>query len=258
MVSLKRRLGIPDGVRLSYEIIGDIALLDYEGDVKKVAEALMEMHKNIKAVFLKRPVDGVFRVRKPVFVAGENRTITIHKESGCKFELDIAKVYFSPRLSYERERIAQLVERGERVMVLFAGVGPYPIVIAKNKNARVWGVELNPFAYYYFRRNIILNKLDDRVFALWGDAKRVSYTMPQYFDRVIMPLPMGSEAFIREGVYLLKRPGWLHTYLFVERDAIEHSVADVVRKAGGSRFNWRVVRPYSARVIQVAVDILIE
>ncbi len=75
-----------------------------------VANQIMAIHKNIKTVLTPTTrIRGDFRVRELRLLAGENKTVTIHKESGCIFKVDVEKCYFSPRLSHEHLRIAKLV-----------------------------------------------------------------------------------------------------------------------------------------------------
>ncbi|NQE05678.1 tRNA (guanine(37)-N1)-methyltransferase Trm5b, partial [ANME-1 cluster archaeon GoMg1] len=107
-VLLERRKSIEDivGFKPSYEMVGDIAVLtavDLTGENEQlVARALMTLHKNIKVVAKRiSPVEGVFRKRKMKIIAGENRTETMHKENGCRYKLDLEKVYFNPRLASE-------------------------------------------------------------------------------------------------------------------------------------------------------------
>lgn len=115
----------------SYDIIGDIAILRLSdalrGHWRAIAEAVMDMHKNVKTVMAQvSPVHGMFRIRKLEYVAGENKTATIHKESRCLFAIDVEKCYFSPRLFYERMRIAKQVGRGEIVINMFAAWDAFP------------------------------------------------------------------------------------------------------------------------------------
>ena len=91
----------------------------------------MQTHKRIKTVLRQAsPVSGDFRLRKLEWIAGERKTETVHKEYGCILKVDLGKCYFSPRLSYERNRIAHQVQPGEVMVNMFAGVGSYSIVIA--------------------------------------------------------------------------------------------------------------------------------
>src|SRR5262249_19652092 len=114
----------------SYDIIGDIAVLDLPPQMSTyeniVANGIREVNKNVSVILAKTgSIQGKERILPTRHVAGENRTVTVHRESGCVFKVDLSKAYFSPRLSHEHERIAGLVEEGEIVTDLFAGIGPF-------------------------------------------------------------------------------------------------------------------------------------
>ena len=123
----------------AFDIIGDIAIIEIPDELvsreKEIAEAIMQVHRNVKVVAKKLGgMTGEYRVRPLKIIAGENRTETEYHENGCRMRFDVAKTYFSVRLSHERERIAAQVKDGENILALFAGVGPFPLVIArKNK-----------------------------------------------------------------------------------------------------------------------------
>ena len=146
-------------LKTAFDIVGDIAILEIpsslDGKEKEIGHALLDVHSNVKAVFRKlSPMEGKFRVRKLKHLAGENRTETVYREHGCSFRLDVSKVYFSVRFSHERGRIADLVKENEKILVMFAGVGPFAIVIAKkHPGARITAIELNPDAVQYMNQN---------------------------------------------------------------------------------------------------------
>ncbi len=122
----------------SFDIIGDIAVTKVPQpsmvNYKDIAEAIMNRHTNVKAIYIQETaVNGEFRLRKLYHVAGEKRTRTVHKESGCLFNVDVDKCYFSHRLSHERLRVTGMVKPGETVVNMFAGVGCFSILIAKKK-----------------------------------------------------------------------------------------------------------------------------
>lgn len=109
------------GFAPSFEVIGDIAVVAEDYDVK-VGEAIMEVHENVKTVLVPiTPVTGEFRVRHYRVLCGENRTTTIYREHGFAYEMDLDKVYFSPRLSTERKRVVDMVTDMELVLDMFAG-----------------------------------------------------------------------------------------------------------------------------------------
>ncbi|MEM0351172.1 MAG: methyltransferase, partial [Archaeoglobaceae archaeon] len=191
-------------LRRSFEIIGHIAIVEIPDELMEkkdlIVSAIISRHKQVKTVLRKvGEVNGIFRVAKYEKIYG-NETETIAKEHGCRFIVDPTKVYYSSKLSGERERIARLVKEGERVLVMFAGVGPFAIVIAKlSKPKEVIGVELNKIAVEYFRRNIRLNKVEN-VIAVEGDVAEVVPKLEGKFDRILMPAPYSAENF----VYLVK------------------------------------------------------
>ncbi len=206
-------------VTRGFEIIGDVVVINLPDDVMKIkdliVEAILSRHKHVKTILRKvGEVEGVYRVaRYEVIYGGETETVV--REHGCRFLVDPTKVYYSVKLSGERERIAKMVKEGERVLVMFAGVGPYAIVIARlSKPKEVIGVEINPKAVEYFRRNVRLNKVEDVVKVYEGDVRDVVPRLEGKFDRILMPAPYSAEDY----VYLLKdkvKEGtFVHYYTF--------------------------------------------
>jgi tRNA (guanine37-N1)-methyltransferase len=201
----------------AFDVIGDIAVLEIPDEIiskkKIIGEALLKTFKNIKVVANKKTAVGTeYRTREVEVVAGEKRTETLHKEHGCVYKLDIATAYFSPRLGSERLRIADQVKEGERVLVMFAGIGPYAILTAKKrKPSEVIAIELNPEGVKYMEENIKLNKV--KVKAILGDAGEEVKKLGQ-FDRIIMPLPKDAGNFLDSTIPALKKGGIIHYYTF--------------------------------------------
>lgn len=218
---LEQRRSIEDivGLKPSYEIIGDIAVLtDMDstvGNEQLVAHAILNLHKNIKVV-VKRvsPVEGVFRKRKMKIIAGENRTETMHKENGCKYKLDLEKVYFNPRLASERNRVAVQVQGSKEVIIdMFAGVGSFSIQLAKRApESRVTAIDINPDAIRYLRENIKLNGVRN-IEAIGSDVREIYVKFRNRADRVIMNLPKSAYLFLREALSMLNpQGGIIHFY----------------------------------------------
>jgi tRNA (guanine37-N1)-methyltransferase len=175
----------------SFDVVGDIAIirLPRTSPVKAqaVAEAIVSVHRNVKTVLLQAsPVAGDLRLRRLTHVAGENKTSTIHRESGCLFSVDVAKSYFSPRLSHERMRIARMIEPNETVVNMFAGVGCFSIIIAKHSSAaKVFSIDVNPVAIQFTQENVRLNRVYGKVIALLGDSKEIiNSRLQRVADRV--------------------------------------------------------------------------
>jgi len=257
----------------SYDIIGDIAVIRLTENSKKygqiIAETIMKVHKNIKTVLAQvGPVQGDFRLRKLEYIAGENKTKTVHKESGCIFSVDLASCYFSPRLFYERMRIAKLVRDGETVVNMFAGVGCFSIVIARNSNAaKIYSIDINPTAVRFMKENIRLNRVNGRVVPIEGDAKEViQQRLSNIADRVLMPLPEKTLEYLPYAFSALKDGvGWIHFYAFEhanrKENPVEKTMVKVTDKLRELRVNFeipfgRVVRTTGPNWYQTVIDVL--
>jgi len=258
----------------SYDIVGDIAVIkvhpDLLGRAQVIGDAVMEIHKHVKTVL--RQVDGVageLRLRKLEWVCGEKKTLTVHREFGCLYKVDLAKVYFSPRLQHERARISGLVQPGEVVLNMFAGVGCFSIMIARNsKAAKIYSVDLNPDCVRLMAENARLNQVEDRIVPIQGDAKDVvdSGGVPSV-DRVLLPLPGKAIEHLGSAVKCLKESGWIHLYEFTHArkeedpvDLIENKLRSRLRDLGLSLVSsWvRVVRSVGPNWYQVVVDVQIQ
>ena len=210
------------GVYRSYDIVGDIAIIRLtdasEKYAEKIADAVMSVHRNVKTVLAQKgAVSGEFRLRNLTHVAGENRTTTVHSESGCLFSVDVGECYFSPRLGYERARIAGLVQPGETVVNMFAGAGCFSIVLAKQvSNVKVYSIDVNHAAVQLMTENIRLNRLYGKIFPILGDAKAVvEKQLECRADRVLMPLPEKALQYLPCAASALRpRGGWIHVYVF--------------------------------------------
>ncbi|MFN7991876.1 MAG: class I SAM-dependent methyltransferase family protein [Candidatus Micrarchaeia archaeon] len=253
----------------SFDIVGDIAICEIpaplEGREAQIGAALLKVHRNLRTVLKKLgPMEGEHRVRRFKCIAGEDRTETFYRESGVIMKLDLARVYFSVRLATERSRIADLCGEHEKVLVLFAGVGPFALLIAKARpGSDVVAVEMNHDAVAYMDQNISLNHLDN-VRAVEGDARAVDYGRYSGgggFDRVVMPLPKSAHEFLDIAFSAVKPGGIVHFYTLSD---ISRPFEDAFGKAlpaaerGGFRIsveNQRVVRPYSPGLVQVVLDL---
>jgi len=226
------------------DIVGDIAIIEIPPELKAherlIGEAILTVHKNVRTVLAKAGVvSGTYRLRGFEVIAGENKTATIHKEYRCKYHVDIAKTYFSPRLSQEHNRVASLVQKGETVVDLFAGVGPFSVLIAKNNaDAKVYAVDINPDAIEFLKRNIRLNRVENRVTPIQGDARQaIEERLLGVADRVIMNLPEKALEFVDTACKAIKPAGGtVHYYAFIRLpDSLENAqlrFSEAVEKTG--------------------------
>ncbi|MEM1515086.1 MAG: class I SAM-dependent methyltransferase family protein [Candidatus Bathyarchaeia archaeon] len=257
----------------SIDFIGDIAIIEIPEELEAhkhlIGVAILRVYKRVRSVLAKSSsVSGVYRLRDYEVIAGSDDTETVHKEHGCKYFLDPRRVYFSPRLSYEHYRIASQVQEGETVVDMFAGVGPFSILIAKMRsNIRVYAIDINPDAIKYLERNIHANGVYGKVIPILGDAKEaIEIKLRKVADRVIMNLPERALEYI-DAVCIALKPsgGIIHYYRFVEAPyAVEKargSLINGVTRAGRkveTILAERIVREVAPYKWQIAIDARIQ
>lgn len=221
-------LGLISLIPKSFDVLGDLVLLEPVSDsllpyINSIGNALLKLNKSAHTVLLKTgKVDGIFRVPSYTFVAGVDKRKTTSTEYGVRLNIDVSKVYYSPRLGCERNRVASLVGDGETVVDMFAGVGPFSILIARRRMAKVYSIDINPDAVALLRENISMNKLRGEVVPILGNAAAVSNTIAGVADRVIMNLPKSSLDFFDAALRVLKSSGGIvHLYVFSGGDPVQ-------------------------------------
>lgn len=256
----------------AYDLVGHITILEIPEQLQKkkklIAKAMLQVHKNIKTVLEKASErKGKFRVRKYKFLAGEKKFETIHKEYGCQFKLNPTKVYFSPRELTERQRIAEQVKPKEFVMVMFAGIGIYAIQIAKKQPQveKVIAVEVNPTAVKYMKENVRINKVSDKVVPVLGDVREKCKKWYGKCDRIVMPLPLGSDGYLDIAVKCLKKKGGIiHFYSWGDEEDLFLNALNLLQenfkifKRKFKVLNERKVLPYSPHKWKVCIDVLVK
>ena len=256
-------------VSKSFDVIGDIGIIELsptaEPYEKIIAEALMKVHKNVKSVYSKAgPITDNQRLRPLHHVLGANRTVTIHRELGCRFKIDISKAFFSPRLSSEHQRVAEQVQAGECVVDMFAGVGPFSILIAKRLgDVRIHAIDANPEAANLIRENAKMNKVQDRLMVWTGDARTVvKNNLLRMATRVIMNHPSQAMEFLEPACEALRHNGGIvHYYTFADGLDSESKAREELSTAVDT-LAWKVEQTISTHKVrgvapmkwQVAVD----
>ncbi|MFH0815707.1 MAG: class I SAM-dependent methyltransferase family protein [Methanobacteriota archaeon] len=254
---------VPDGLKAllpsSFDIVGDVAIFKLPDELAphatEIGKAMLAANRNLASAALDQGVEGELRVRSLKVVAGRQSTRTVHREYGIELELDLAQVYFSPRLANERWRIAQLVAKGERVLDMFCGVGPFSILIAKKaKPSSVTCVDANAHAIEFLRANIARNKAGS-VSAHHGDARELAPKLGPA-DRIIMNLPHSAHEFLPEALKASAPGAWLHVYQVVDKGAEGGRARELEALARGATcWSWNIVHPYSPGSSVVAYDL---
>jgi tRNA (guanine37-N1)-methyltransferase len=253
----------------AFDQIGDIIIVRIPDSLlpkkKLIGETLLNEVKIIKSVFYQAsPVEGDFRTRNLEILAGEDKTETEYKEFGCKFVVDVANAFFSPRLSTERERIANLIQDGETMVNMFAGVGMFSIMAAKKKKCTVYSIDINPVASKLCEKNIQQNKLAGKVISINGEtSKIVDEELQDKADRTLMLLPERSDEFLDSAIKTTKNGGIIHYYSHIHADKksdagklSEKHYLDVT-PVKSKILTSKIVRPVGPRYYQTVVDVKI-
>ena len=221
------------GFSPAYEQIGDIAIIDRnQPQAHEVAKVLLKQNRIKTVLQAETSVTGEYRTRTVSILAGEKRTETLYRENECRYLLDLSKVYFTPRLSTERMRIADKIKDGDKVVDMFAGVGPFSILIAKKfPSVEVISIEKNPDAVRYLKENVKLNRVKN-VKIIDGDARDAVKEISGA-DHVIMNLPHSAIEFLEAAFGILKKGGIIHFYAM----AHENDLFDGILKRS---FSWAI------------------
>lgn len=276
----------------TYDLLGNIAILKFKEPVKRsekkqLAKEFLQQNNHTQTVLEKSSkVKGRLRIAKTKFLAGKNTRETTYTENGCKFKFNVDETYFSPRLSNHRSEIAEeivkLTKPNTRILVMFAGVAPLPIVIAKklklaNKldNIQIISEEINKKASKYAKENVILNKLQDNIQVIQCDAKKLSKKLKNYnaeritdkfkgrlnfkgnlvplrYDIILMPRPQLKETFLSVALKLSKKGTLIYYHGFGKSE--KEIKQEITKETKGKISNIKVqqagnIAPYKFRYL---------
>ncbi len=263
----RQLVDVPDEAReflpSSFDTIGTIAVVKMDERVRpyasEIGKAILATQKSLRTVCLDSGVVEEYRTRNIKVIAGDKTTETVHREYGLSFKVDLARAFFSPRLATEREIVSRQVAAGEVVIDMFAGVGPFSIMIARTRNPKaVYAIDLNPDAIELLRENIRLNKVE-HVHPILGDAKEVVAGLEKA-DRIIMNLPHSGREFLDAALEGLRPGGTIHYYEIIDDSALQDKVdgiADAARKHGRilKELARRKVKSYSPSMTFYGFDL---
>jgi len=254
----------------AFDQVGDIIIVRITESLKDkkniIGQVLLEQVKSARSVFYQSSdVQGDFRTRDLELLAGEDNTKTEYKEYGCRFLVDVEKAFFSPRLSTERERIANLVKEDETVINMFGGVGMFSIMVAKKNKCMVYNIDINPVASNLCEKNIVINKLVGSVISINGDASKViEEQLQNKSDRTLMLLPERSDEFLQSAIDATKSGGIIHYYSHISAESKnlagklseKHYLG--ITPVESEILHSKIVRPVGPRYYQTVVDVKIK
>ena len=232
----------------AFSILGNIAIVNFPDeykskDKKKFAEEILEKNKSVRTVLEKTgKFSGELRIQETKYVLGEKTKEILYKENNCEFRFNIDETYFSSRLSNERKEVCSFVKPKDEVLCMFAGVSPFPIVIAKNVPVKkIYSNELNERANEYALENIKRNKVGDKVELVPGDIKKVSkdfVNSGKKFDLILMTRPNLDESFLSSAFTLCKNRTRIYYHAFCPVEEEEKQV-EMIRKEA-SKYGFKI------------------
>ncbi|PSP85999.1 class I SAM-dependent methyltransferase family protein [Halobacteriales archaeon QS_6_64_34] len=258
----------------SWAVVGSVVLVAM-GEAPRpgeVGEALLALHGEADTVLARNGISGTHREPDVTVVAGEGDTETVHTEHGTEYALDLAEVMFSPGNKAERVRMGELVEPGERVLDMFAGIGYFTLPMAR-AGAEVIAVEHNPTAFRYLVENTVRNGVDGLVHPYRADCREVIEAGLDGgpVDRVVMgyyeasePADDGGFVYLDHALDALAPGGILHMHeatpeqLVFDRpiERLEAAAANAGRSV--EIRDTRRVKSHSEGVVHVVVDARVE
>lgn len=245
----------------SYQILGHVLLFKLPKQCQRykreIARAIPKFLPYVKTVALQHGIKGVYRKPKIEILFGSKNTEVLHKELGCYFKLDVAKLMWSKGNHAERARMIEAVKDGETILDMFAGVGYWSIPIAKHKSCKVFAIEKNPVAFSYLQENIRLNRLS--ILAIKGDCRKVieRYDLPKV-DRIIMGYFPGTIKFLPWALKTSKSGTIIHFHECTSD--LKELCKEIFNKANGKLKikSVRLVKEYSPSKQHYVLDLIVK
>ena len=235
-----------------FDLIGNIAVVKFSKEFKQkekkaFAERLLKKQNSIKTVLEKYgKIKGRLRKIKTRYIAGIKTKEVLYRENGCVFRFNMDTTYFSSRLSNERKEIAGKIKKNALVLVMFAGVAPFSIVIGKNSSAKmVSSNEINREANKYAKLNVELNGLKGKVELLQGDIKRISERLlkqKRKFNVIVMPRPKLKSNFLKQAFALSKKNTVIYYYDFCRDDEKEKVIEKIKTEAKKAKKKIKILK----------------
>ncbi len=252
--------------------IGDVLITTIPEKLKQyrsaVGEAFLQLEPKRARTALGKtgPTRGITREPSFDYLAGDKNTETIHKELGCFFKLDAAKLTFSPGNHFERERMLNVVKSNEFIIDMFSCVGNLSLPLAVHKSPKqVIAAEINSLAFKYLEENIQLNKVSNVMKAIEGDNRVILKDYEGKADRVISGYLHSDEEQIRQAVRLCNNNSIFHYHVAITRKKEKQAevmmdIKRLIESEGRicSRMIRKRVKKYAPGVEHIVLDIEID
>lgn len=251
-----------------YQKIGDIVIVNINLDIiafdDVIGKIILKNIPNTRTVCSRiGNIVGEERLPQLEVIAGVDNTETVHKENGCLYSLDVAKIMFSKGNLKERSRLANLVKQNEVIVDLFAGIGYFSIPIAKfAKPSKIFAIDINPTAILYLQKNIQLNKVEGKIETILGDCREIVKKLGKVADRVILGYLPDTKKFLDSAFSVLKeKGGTIHYHDVFKEEELWDKPTEILTKSSDKNgyvldkiLEKRIVKSYAPRVLHIVVD----
>ena len=243
----------------SYEQLGDIIIVtipkEYEGLRDFIGKSFYESFE-CQTVLDKGFVSGEFRIPYYKKIIG-NGFVTIHKENGILYKIDLSKVMFSSGNIAERIRMSNVSSPDETIIDMFSGIGYFTLPLAKYGKSMVWALEKNPDSFDLLLENIHLNKLVERVMPINTDC--LDFNPDFKADRIIMGYFSDDEKFLLKALDIIKDGGIIHYHNTMPENSepyFKKNIELILSKKGRTLepLYYRKIKKYSPGIWHIVFD----
>ena len=98
----------------------------------------------------------------------------------------------------------------------------FSIFLAKYcKPKKIYTIDINPKAIEYLRKNIWLNKVENKIEILQGDCRKFAKILENTADRIVMGYLFKTERFLPYATKIAKNKAIIHFHRTVKEEEIE-------------------------------------
>ena len=248
-----------------WEKMGDIVIVKLDEKLKSYGEEIGKTYAEVLhcKTFLNDVggISGIYREPNVEILYGSENTEVVHKENGVRYKLDVTKIMFSSGNMDERLRMANISNKNETVVDLFAGIGYFTLPMAVcSKPKKIFSCEINPVAYNYLCKNIVLNHVTSIVNPLFGDNRIIA--PKNVAERVVMGYFDDTGKFLPTAFDCLKNcTGIIHFHNVCSDELFPEKPLKMVEKTAKKYkrivelLTYRIIKSYAPGVSHIVLDI---
>jgi len=158
-------------------------------------------------------ISGEMRESSVEMLLGEDDWV-VRRESGVDYGYNLTQCMFSAGNVNERRRMGEVVDAGEVVVDLYAGIGYYSLpMLVHSQVGHVHCCEWNPNAVRALEANLEINGVAGRCTVHFGDNRVTAANLEGVADRVVLGLlPSAEDGYALAMAALRPAGGVLHVH----------------------------------------------